>query len=304
MSKVRWCVIFNPTAGRRRAQQRMEGLRTAWNSWAEFRPTTGPHDAVQLARKACEQGFQAVIAAGGDGTAHEVANGVLESRLRDVLFGVAPLGSANDYVHSLEHEFGPATSQPELGVLVDVGRVRGDTGREAYFVNSIGMGLAGAVTVESRAIGWLQGVPLYGLATLRALWSHFETPPMTTRFDDGAEELQRTLLLSLLIGRREGSFVLAPDAKLADGQFDYVQALNLSRWNALTLLPRLVTKGPPHDHPMVRTGRCSHLSVTCRVPLTVHVDGEIFCRPEDNVRKLDIELMPARLRTRVFRVDG
>lgn len=303
MNGERWCVIFNPTAGRRRAQRRLEALKAAWRSWAEFRPTAGPGDATRIARKACEEGFEVVIGAGGDGTAHEVANGVLDSRLRDVLFGIAPLGSANDYVHSLEHEFGPAASQPEQGMLVDVGRVRADTGRECHFVNSIGLGLAGAVTVESRAIDWLQGVPLYGLATLRALWSRFETPPLTLRLDDGAEETRRTLLLSVLVGRREGSFVLAPDARLADGQFDYVHALHMSRWNVLTLLPRLAWKGPPTGHPLVRTGRCARLSLASPVPLTVHVDGEIFCRPQDNVKQLEVDLLPSRLRTRVFRVS-
>jgi len=304
MNRARWCVIFNPTAGRRRAHQRLEALRAAWSSCADFRPTTAPGDGARLARKACEEGFEAVIAAGGDGTAHEVANGVLESHLRDVLFGVAPLGSANDYAHSLEQEFGPAATQPARGVMVDVGQLRSDKGHDCYFVNSIGLGLAGAVTLESRAIGWLQGLPLYGLAALRALWRRFEAPPLTTRYDDGPEEMQRTLLLSLLIGRREGNFVLAPDAKLADGQFDYVQALNMSRWNVLTLLPRLATKGPPQEHSLVRQGRCTRLKVSCPVPLTVHVDGEMYCRPTDHIKQLEMELLPARLRTRVFRVDA
>lgn len=303
MSGARWCVIYNPTAGRQRAEQRLEQLRTAWKDLADFRPTTAPRDATRLARKACEDGYSAVIAAGGDGTAHEVANGVLESRLRDVLFGVAPIGSANDYVHSLEHEFGAAAAQPDRGMSVDVGRVRTDAGRECYFVNSLGLGFAGAVTIESRSIQRFQGTPLYALATLRALWSRYSTPPLTTRFDDGPEELQRTLMLSLLVGRREGNFVLAPEAKLADGKFDYLRALNLSRLAILGLLPRLLSgKGPPSGHSQVRTGRCTKLTVACPVPLMAHVDGEILCRPEDGVKKLEIELLPGRLRTRVFRV--
>lgn len=303
MSSDRWCVIYNPVAGRRRAEQRLQTLREAWKNVAEFRPTSAPRDASRIARKACEDGFNVVIAAGGDGTAHEVANGVLESRLRDVLFGIAPLGSANDYVHTLEHEFGPAARQPEKGIVVDVGKVRAGGGRECYFVNSLGLGFAGAVTIESREIGWLQGVPLYGLATLRALWKRYSTPPLTTRIDDGPEETQRSLMLSLLVGRREGNFVLAPDASLVDGKFDYVQALNMSRWNVLSLLPQLATKGPPREHPLVRTGRCSKMSVSSPVPITVHVDGEIFARPEDNVRQLDVDLLPTRLRTRVFRLS-
>lgn len=301
MPEPRWCVIYNPTAGRRRARRRLERLRTAWADRAEFRPTAEPEHAVALAREAVDEGFDTVIAAGGDGTAHEVANGVLQAGRPDVLCGFAPLGSANDYVHSLEREFGPADSQPDAGLLVDVGVVRAEGRPQRFFINSFGLGFAGEVTIASRSIGWLQGVPLYGLAALRALMSRFATPTLALRWDDGPVEREPTLLLSLLVGRREGSFVLAPDAQLADGRFDRVHALGLTRWDVLRLLPRLALHGPPAAHPKIRTGRCAKLEVESPVPLAMHADGEIVARPEDGVRRVEAEMLPRRLRVRVFR---
>jgi diacylglycerol kinase family enzyme len=111
-----------------------------------------------------------------------------------------------------------------------------------------------------------------------------------------------TLMLSVLVGLREGSFVMAPRARLDDGLLDYVQAESLSRWEVLRFLPRLALWGPPTDHPKLRQGRCQQLSVCSAAPLTVHVDGEFFSRPQDNVRSLAIHVLPRALRVQLFPV--
>src|SRR5207253_3023701 len=111
-----------------------------------------------LAYEAASAGFDVVTAAGGDGKVHEVANGVLRVGRPEVVFGVLPLGSANDYAYSLRKSFGedhaPAEHRP------DVGWVGGDDGRERYFVNTLGLGFSTGVTVESRRVRWLQGLAL------------------------------------------------------------------------------------------------------------------------------------------------
>ena len=91
------CVIFNPAAGRRRARQRLEAISTGWLSNAELWPTERRGHAEELARRAAASGFGIVAAAGGDGTVHEVANGVLKAGRPEVCFAVIPLGSADDY---------------------------------------------------------------------------------------------------------------------------------------------------------------------------------------------------------------
>ncbi len=289
------CVIFNPAAGRRRAAGRLERLRRRWGERAAFRPTRGPGDAEELALEAARDGFAVVAAAGGDGTVHEVANGLLRAGRPEVRFAIVPVGSANDYAHSLGLD-GEAGGPAEFRD-VDVGLVTDPaTGRQRYFVCCLGLGLNGAVTLESRRIKRLQGLALYGLATLRALWYRYACPVLDITFDDGPAWSAPTLLFSVLLGRREGGFVLAPHAKLDDGLFDYVHAGCLSRWEVLRFLPRVALKGPPHDHPKVRLGRCRALRVHSQTALTVHIDGEFFALPEGNVRDLDIRLLPRALR--------
>src|SRR4051812_25953223 len=95
------CVIYNPTSGRGRGRRTLEALRQALGTKAEFRATAGAGQAEDLARRAAHEGFPTVGAAGGDGTVHEVANGLLRSGRPDVTLAVLPVGSANDYAHSL-----------------------------------------------------------------------------------------------------------------------------------------------------------------------------------------------------------
>src|SRR5205823_6269766 len=151
---------------------------------------------------------------------------------------------------------------------------RGPGGRERYFVCCLGLGLNGTVTLESRRIRRLQGIALYGLATLRALWYRYATPAMTFAIDEQPAWSAPTLMLSVLLGRREGGFVLAPEARLDDGLFDYLHAGALPRWEVLKFLPRVALSGPPTDHPKVKLGRCRQIALRSEAPLTVHIDGE------------------------------
>ena len=292
------CVIFNPAAGRRRAKRRMSRFLERWRSEVELRPTEYAGHAVELARQAGGEGFDVVAAAGGDGTAHDVANGLIASG-GDAAFAVVPIGSANDYAHSVVRQFGENPLTDGKSHAVDVGVVRSPGGRERYFIEGVGLGLTGQVTVESRRIPWLQGVPLYGLAAWRAISKCPAPPEIELAWDGAGAERSATLMVSLLLGRREGNFLLAPDALLDDGLFDFIHAGPVGSWEAVRMLPRLARRGPPTDHPAIRLGRCSSVRVGSPVPLAVHTDGELFCTPEDGVREFEISLLPKRLRVKV-----
>lgn len=300
MASAAVCVIYNPISGKGRGARRLDRLRRALDGRVEFWPTLGPGAGTALARQASVAGFATVGAAGGDGTVHEVANGILSAGRPEVALAVLPLGSANDYAHSLGLDADWwRRPDPRIGcVPVDVGVVRSGE-RSRWFVNGLGLGFNGAVTLESRRIRRLQGVALYGLATLRALWLHFDAPRMAVCIDDGVEKYGPTLALSLALGRREGNFVVAPAALLDDGLFDYFHAGRLRRRDLVGLLPGLLLRGGLPTHPALRTGRCRRVVVRSEAALTVHTDGEFFSRPEDGVHELSVELHPRALR--VFR---
>jgi diacylglycerol kinase family enzyme len=184
-------------------------------------------------------------------------------------------------------------------IAADVGRVSAPDGRSRYFVNGMGLGFNGAVTVEARLIRWLRGMPLYGLAFLRAIVRHFDQPTMTVTTDEKASE-RPTLALTVSLGRREGGFLLTPQARLDDGLFDFLHAGGMSRWELLRYLPKMVTGTLPTDHPKLNVGRCRSVTVRSEKPLRIHIDGEFFCQPEDKVQDVRVELLPGRLRVETF----
>ena len=290
------CVIFNPRAGRDRAGGRLRRLRTLLGSRALFRPTHGPGHGEALALEAAQAGFSTVAAAGGDGTVHEVANGILRAGRPEVTLEVYPVGSANDYAHSLglDPDWKLRADPRVVPRTVDVGLARSAGGRQRYFVNGLGLGFNGQVNLEARRVRFLQGRLLYNLALLRALLLRFEAPAMTVALD-GQPRQVATLALSVSVGRREGNFVIAPDAIVDDGLFEYLHAGALSRWELIRNLLRINTGRLP-SHPLLWRGRCRSVRVESAKPLAFHLDGELFAPLAETVLDLEITLLPAALR--------
>ncbi len=123
--------------------------------------STGPGHAFDLARTASD--FDALIAVGGDGTAHEVINGIMtHDAITRPAFGVVPTGSGNDYARTLgmSDDLSTALRQVATGcrVAVDLGRCNG-----TWFGESVSVGLDARVTaktVELKISTGLTGLPL------------------------------------------------------------------------------------------------------------------------------------------------
>jgi diacylglycerol kinase (ATP) len=277
----------------------MSRFMERWSGKVAFRPTERRGHAIDLAREAALDGFATVAAAGGDGTAHEVATGLVYSQRTDVTFAIIPVGSANDYAHSVRHQFGATSLGESRGELVDIGLVRTPDGRETHFFESLGAGLSAQVTLESNNLRWLQGRLLYGCAACRVL-ARMDGPVLFTVSKNGcAAATAPTLLLSVMLGRREGGFALAPHALLDDGLLDVFHAGRLSRWQALGILLGCAIRGVPPCHPEIHVSQCRTLQVRSEKPLTVHADGEIQIGPEDGIHELMLEVLPRRLRVTV-----
>src|SRR5205823_6003399 len=156
------CVIYNPAAGRGRARRLIRRLGRQAGRF-DFRMTGGPGGGTATAQAAIVAGHTTIIAAGGDGTVHEVANGILRAGRPDVVFGVWPAGSANDYAYALNVGADwPLRSdwQKWLSVMrADVGRVAGG-GRERFFVNGLGLGVNAAVSLLAHGTRHLRGLAL------------------------------------------------------------------------------------------------------------------------------------------------
>jgi diacylglycerol kinase family enzyme len=294
-------VIFNPAAGRGKARKLVDAYRSVVAPDAELRVSEGPGHAEELAARAAAEGFGRVVAAGGDGTVHEVANGLLAASNPAVVLGVWPLGSMNDYAFTLGLEsWGKLADRPPLDVVeVDVG-VAAAGGKTRRFVNCAGIGFNGMVTIEARKIRWLRGIPLYALGFLKAMAKHYATPGMTVDLGTGLA-VSPTLALSVCLGQREGGFPLAAAARLDDGLFQYMHVSNLKRWQLVRYLPALITGNLPRDHPKMTMGSCGRVAVNSPMPLCIHLDGEFLCQPKDAVTAVTLDLLPRGLRVEAYR---
>lgn len=265
-------------------------------SGVEFRPTSHSGHAIELARRAASEGFARVVAAGGDGTAHEVANGLLASGNRDVVFAAWPVGSMNDYAFTCGLANWPVVREPLTVVTADVLRVRVD-GAECYAVNGVGVGFNGAVTVESQHLHRLRGHALYASAFLLAAARRFSKPVVRVELD-GMVSVGPLLALSVSVGQREGGFRLFPAAKLDDGLADTLRLGGIQRYELPRHLPGLLAGRLP-THPQLTTGRCTMARLTSDAGICVHADGEIIRRPDNAPTNVQIEVMPRHLRVEV-----
>ena len=212
-------VIYNPTAGRRRKQLLWRVLDVLAHAGVRLQLVETQHagHAAQLAREAAERGARLVVAAGGDGTIADVANGLTGS---DTLLGVIPLGTANVLAHELSLPFRPHAVASALAFgrtrTLWPGVVRDQRG-ERLFVQMVGVGLdAEVVRRLSAPMKRLLGRGAYVLQTMREL-ARYGYPPIRLRAD-GAEMTAASAIVSK--GRLyAGRYTLAPAASSTEPGF-------------------------------------------------------------------------------------
>ncbi len=296
-------MIYNPEADRGRSYQLAGDLHQLSREWggADWIGTDYPGHACELAAAAAEAGYETVVALGGDGTVHEVVNGLMQADPgRRPRLGVVPLGSGNDFSAGIGVPPDPAAAVRRIfkgGQVksVDIGRVRDASGRTEYWCNVLGIGFDAAINIQSRNIPWLHGFWMYLAAILRTIILKFERPLLDIDMD-GEKISGRYLMLTIGNGAREGGgFRFAPDARMDDGRLDYLLIDSISRLNMLRLLPE-VMRGTHGRFPAVHLGRFQNLRLRADRALPIQADGEMFAPYAADVREVTVEVMPEALK--------
>jgi len=266
------------------------------NHNADWGGTEYPGHATELARQAGEQGYDLVVAVGGDGTVHEVVNGLMQvpPESRPAL-GIVPLGSGNDFAHILglpadpgEALLSAVNGQPHS---LDVGSMRDENDRLEYFNNTMGMGFDSVVNMYTRKITVIHGFLMYFIALIMTIFRNFDPIDLHVETDQETWDLT-SLMLAIGNGPREGGgFIITPAAKLDDGLLNYVTIKKISRLMMLRLVPE-VMRGTHGHFKQVRMGTCRRMTVTSQQPLYIHCDGEIYAGFGTDVRKLAIQIIP------------
>jgi len=269
-------VILNPAAGRGAARRIKDRVARAFQQqgWSiELQETDRPGHGVDLAARAARAGATHVIAVGGDGTAHEVANGLLAAGSA-AAFGVVPVGSGNDFAKLA----GVYRHDPERAVarLVTAGVRRFDAGRvlEEYFINSLGFGFGPAVVHLRNTMPGLRGFLSYLIPILRAFRT-FSPPRFDVRAAEWAEE-GNLMMLEVCNGTTAGgSYRFAPAADPTDGRLDVCVIRRIGLGRFLLALPR-VMRGTHASMREVALFQSRELTVRSPDgPLMLHLDGEL-----------------------------
>ena len=287
----RFFAIVNPAAGGGRSAKlagpalaRLRQNKLQVDSVA----STGPGHAVELAREAYDQGYRQFLAVGGDGTAHEILNGVFASRksVERVTLGFLPLWTGNSFLRDFSTNGAEASAQAILENrkrAIDLIRLNHATG-EVFSFNLLSVGFtADVAALANRAfkpfgpLGYLLGV------FVRVVQLHRRS--FALRCDEDQEwDKRRSLFLTFNNSKYTGgTMLIAPQADPADGLIEFVRWGPIGRLGLLRNLPRLYDGSHVH-HPLASRRAVRRVEFNVAEPVDVMIDGEVAtleCRSLD-----------------------
>jgi diacylglycerol kinase (ATP) len=233
-----------------------------------------PERLPDLLRTAQQEGFDTIVAVGGDGTVRTLAQGLVGSPLR---LGILPMGTSNNFARALGIPFQLEAAMRVVaeGVerQVDVGRIGGE-----YFLEAAGVGLfADALLACGR-----EELRRHQVLRMLRLAGPLCWNPRARRLQlilDGTAQKEEAIMVAVSNGAYMGeSWPVAPDAALTDSQFDVVIVGALNRWELIRFGSALM-RGRHLDLPKVRRVRAATVEIRrahrAHRPLPVHADDHI-----------------------------
>ncbi|PRO66221.1 diacylglycerol kinase [Alkalicoccus urumqiensis] len=286
-------VIYNPTSGREHIKRNLpmilETLELAGYE-ASTHATTGEDCARKAAKEACRRQFDFVVAAGGDGTIHEVVNGIAGEEYRPVL-GLLPGGTTNDFARALHI---PRNIEEACRVMaggkkraIDVGQVG-----KKYFINIAGAGTLTELTYEVPSrLKTMMGQMAYYIKGFEKL-PRIKPTFVTIDHDNGTFEGDVMLFLVSNTNSVGGFEKLAPDAYLDDGLFDLI-IVKKTNLGDVVRIAGAAMRGDHLDDERVVYLQSSEIHIQSEAKLQLNLDGELGGIMEDKFINLHrhIEMM-------------
>lgn len=304
MNRMR--VILNPAARGYSPAIELQLYRLLSEERIDFElvKTSCPGQAKELAKDAANNGFDVIVAGGGNGTCCEVISGLLNVRDKGKMctFGIIPIGLGNELAKAI----GIPLSLPEAChslacgqiKLLDIGQIILPDGNARFFANTAGIGFNARIAVDLEKTRWLWGFPMFVWMTIKSVAVYNRAPIMTIEFD-GQEISQPFLMVVVANGQREGTvFQVAPQAKMDDGFFDLLLVSKLSRLQILKYIPRFIkgdhiTDSSKAEKNPIALFRTKKVTVSSEENLVAHIDGDVLCT---NAHQLKFDILPQRLR--------
>lgn len=295
--RERFFAIVNPAAGggrsARLAGPALAGLREK-GLQVDVVASTGPGHGTALAREAYDQGYRRFIAVGGDGTAHEIVNGVFARPRKSerIALGFLPLGTGNSFLRDFAKDGAQASLQAMIEKRtrpVDLLRLTHREG-ELYSFNLLSLGFTADVAALTNRyfkpfghLGYLLGVFVRVVQLRRRAFR--------LRCDEDSDwNESRCLFLAFNNSKfTGGSMLIAPQADPADGLIEFVRWGPIGRLGLLRMLPKLYD-GTHLQHPLASRRSVRRVAFGLPSPVHVMIDGEIL-----SLLCLSLDILPAAL---------
>lgn len=245
--------------------------------------------AFDIASQVSKENIDLIVAVGGDGTIHEIINGILSQDKFKPQLAILPNGTGNDFMRTRNHF--KSASQFIQSILqnkvekIDIGRIHSPSSIN-YFINIADIGFGGAVIhtlAKQRKI--FSGNLAYSLAIFKTFFSYQKTKLTLTAPNYSLET--DAFMVVFCNGAIFGSgLTIHPDAKVNDGQMEVVIIGNVSLLDYLRYLPKL-KKGKYINHPEVKYLQLNELHIKAKTPQWTEADGEIICN-----ENISVQLIP------------
>ena len=288
---MRICVLFNPRAG---SAGQMGALRDALAAVPGLTVRDlGPDDKLpELAAQAARDGFDVVAVAGGDGTVHAAANGLLDAGAEAAL-AVLPLGTGNDFCRTLGIPLDPLEAVGLLtgGSVRRVDAVRVTGGPDRWMVNAATGGFSGKVAAEVTSELKAAWGPLAYLRGAAGPLAELPQYTLVMRYDDGPPESAE--VVNVVVGNARmaaGGLPVAPSANPEDGLLDIVIVRAGGTLDLSVVAARLMHGDYTEDEHVVHR-RARRVEIASAPPMPLSIDGEL-CEGE----RFTFEVKPGALR--------
>lgn len=275
-------IIINPVSGTRSVRKKWPRIKWLLKDAGlrfDYEFTTQALHGIELAEEAVAQGYELVIALGGDGTVNEVVNGLTSPEGKSKAdLGVIYTGTANDFARSLGL---PRELIQGCRLMTSPNRIQVDVGMAEYacqgemkrrlFINVAGAGFDAAFLKAADTSLKPMGAKLpYVGAFLKTITTYSPKDFLVNL--DGVEEEWRALTVLVSNGKYAATIPFDPDADLSDGQFE---VLPVDLPTMLQTLPKAYFK-VPDSYPKVKYRRSRFVQLDCQQPLPVQADGELL----------------------------
>lgn len=279
-------LIYNPNAGQKRrwfhpvnsvSLEEIKSLLEQYQFVVDYAPTKQPGHATELATQAAKDGYKLVIAAGGDGTISEVANGLIGT---NAILGIIPLGSFMNTARMLAipFEIESAIHILKIGRVrkIDVGVITSFENRKLatpeYFLESAGLGIE--AEFHRQFLDFERGQPLALWRIIKLLYQYTRDLAVIKISDKKIIRTRATMVTISNAPITGAALPIAPLAKLNDHRL----TLSLYRMTKWQIMKYFLFKTPNHQRKSrkIEVLQVKKLRVDSKIPKLVHADARVY----------------------------